>query len=35
LMYPRATELFPLDFELDINKLPKSWSTKRFFFSFW
>jgi transcription initiation factor TFIIB len=24
LMYPRATELFPVDFELDINKLPKS-----------
>ena len=31
LMYPRAAELFPVDFELDINKLPKSWSTKRFF----
>jgi transcription initiation factor TFIIB len=24
LMYPRAAELFPVDFELDINKLPKS-----------
>jgi hypothetical protein len=32
LMYPRAAELFPVDFELDINKLPKSWSIKRFFF---
>jgi transcription initiation factor TFIIB len=24
LMYPHAAELFPEDFELDINQLPKS-----------